>query len=641
MSQIIIVEEGKPCATVVLAPDVGQPAMEAVNDMVRVIEKMSGARLPIVRDGDESPSGTQIHIGLTSSVKEQESPWFSGDPANDLPVNGYLISTIEGASQNLAIVASNSLGISHGIYDFLTNELGVIWGMADALFEEVPERSTVTINSVDRISRPSFGFRVFSGVDANWVRRNRIDAGSRQLPFYGHGHNLFNVLPPSKYGDHPEYYAERNGERRAPEKDGHTSIQPCLTNPGVIRITIETVRQFFTENPQVSTYSLCPNDSANFCECPECTALDEGMEAYRGRRMNSDSYFYYIDTVAKEILKSHPGHYVSAYAYWTTELPPRRIKRLPENVVIYLTQDSSQYYDADYEKRDHDILEKWSKVAHHLAVYDYYGLGWFTPRFFPGIVARTLPFLPTVGVKGFYCEAYPYWAHIGPQLYLASRLLWDTSIDANVVLDEWYNGMFKEVAEEMRRYYERLERGWMEMKREGKWFLGLDRLCIQLAEWPHDIRDEAWEQINIAYHSARNEITRNRLDYVRQGNRLAYLLSRTLEDIHTVEKNRVDLETELRNILDRVKETLTLYRERIESDETLGAAYYRGDRATRQLAWWKGYLCSIISDILAGSDTLHNLFAEDDIYREMVSAMGYPGVAQRVKESRGLMRTAD
>jgi len=50
---------------------------------------------------------------------------------------------------------------------------------------------------------------------------------------------------------------------------------------------------------------------------------------------------------------------VSAYAYWTTEVPP--------NVVVYLTQDSSQYFDPKYERRDRQILKMWAKKAHHLA----------------------------------------------------------------------------------------------------------------------------------------------------------------------------------------------------------------------------------------------------------------------------------
>jgi hypothetical protein len=278
-------------------------------------------------------------------------------------------------------------------------------------------------------------------------------------------------------------------------------------------------------------------------------------------------------------------------------------------------------------------------VSHHLAIYDYYGLGWFTPRFFPEIISRTLPFLPTVSVKGFYCEAYPYWAHFGPQLYLASRLLWDTSVDANSVLDEWYSVMFGEVATEMQRYFELLERGWTEMNREGKWFLGLNRLYAQLAEWSYDLRDAAWKQINTAYNSAKDAITRSRVDYVRQGNQLAYLLSKTIEEIHTVKKDSANLETELRNILTHVKEALTLYHERIETDATLGSAYYRGERAIRQLMWWKGYIGSIISDILSDSRSIQQVFAEDATYREMISAMDYPGVMQRIKEAKQIWQS--
>lgn len=624
---IELVLSGSPNATVVLAPDVGPSATEAAHDMVRVIEKMSGAKLPVVADGQALPSGPQVHIGRTTFVREE------GLLPDDLPVNGYRIAAVQAASASRLIIAANSsLDISHGIYDLLTSELGVLWGMADPLFEDIPVRRTVSVKPLDRIERPAFGFRVFSGVDPAWLRRNRMDDGSRMPPFY---HNLYNIFPPSRYADHPEYYAMIDGQRKVPEKDGHTRIQPCLSNPDVIRITVETVRRFFDENPGVSAYSLSPNDSAGFCECPSCRVLDDGMEAYRGRRMNSDSYFYYIDGVARELLKSHPNRYVSVLAYWTTELPPRRIDRLPPNVLIALTQDSSQYYDPAYERRDRDILEKWSKAAHYLAMYDYYGLGWFTPRLFTQIVARTLPFLRRAGVKGFFCEAYPYWAHTAPQLYLATRLLWDTSLDADAVLDEWYARMFQEAAPDVRRYFEVLERGWTDRGREGKWFLGLGRLHVQLMEWPKETRDEAWGHIQAAHNAAKSEIARRRVEYVRQGNRLAYLLSKTIEEVHALSSDQSDLERTLEGIFARVKETTALFRSAVESDLTYGSAYYRGERAARQLSWWMGYTASIINEVLADrADLQKRLAAEDSTYREMMEAMAHPAVSQRIQEAR-------
>ena len=67
---------------------------------------------------------------------------------------------------------------------------------------------------------------------------------------------------------------------------------------------------------------------------------------------------------------------------------------------------------------------------------------------------------------------------------------------------------------------------------------------------------------------------------------------------------------------------------------SLGSAYYRGDRATQQLIWWKGYIGSFISDIMADSPSPEQFLVEDDIYREMISAMNLPAVASRIKEAR-------
>ena len=639
--KITLAENGKAAAIIVVADGSDTIIDAAVQDMVRVIAKMSGAALPVVRDGDGGDAGTQVHIGPTRLVSE------SAIIPDGLPVNGCRLASLETPSgRALAIVGSTSLGTSHGVYTLLSDVLGVVWGMADSRFEEVPTRATIVVEPLDRTEVPTFGFRVWSGNHPDYVRRNRVDNGSRMLPYYGHGHNLFSIVPPSKCADHPEYYAllpprGEDGplERRVPEEDGHTHIQPCLSNPDVIRITIETVREYFDANPDVSTYSLCPNDSGDFCQCEGCLALDDGMPEYRGRRMNSDSYFYYIEAVSRELMKSHPDRYVGVYAYWTTELPPRNIARLEPNVVVYLTQDTSQYFDEAYERRDHELLEAWSKVAHHLAIYCYYGLGWFPPRVYTDVAARTIPYLPTVSVKGFYCETYPYWPHIAPQLYLASRLLWDASLDAEEVLDGWFSAMFHEAADEMREYWRILERGWMN-PREGKWFQGLDWLAEQLRQVPADARDAAWEQINRALGAAKSDLVRDRISYVLTGNKLAYLLSKSLEQAHALDAKHPDLAERIDSVLARIEEAEHVYRTEIETDECYGAAYYRGERGDMQIWWLQGHIASIIDDVLAKNAALRDALASDAVLSRMREVAEYPDIPRRIKESREMYGVA-
>ena len=94
------------------------------------------------------------------------------------------------------------------------------------------------------------------------------------------------------------------------------------------------------------------------------------------------------------------------------------------------------------------------------------------PRVYSDITARTLPFLKSVGVQGYYCEVHPYWAFNAPQLYLASRLLWDISLDPEQIMDRYMKRMFREVAGPMKKFYDYLEEVWRESTMPGRWFEG-------------------------------------------------------------------------------------------------------------------------------------------------------------------------
>ena len=616
---IVLVENGRSCAVIVKDATLDRSAELAVRDFVETIAEMSGAALPVLSENESRSGRTEVHIGNTPYVQK------SGISVEGIPVNGYRIVTKSG---RLIITGSDPLGISHGIYSVLTDELGVLWGMADPLFRDVPKRTTVSLDSMDRTEKPLFTYRVYSGNNPDWLRRNRIDnAGRVRLPMFGHGHNLFRIFPPSKYGDHPEYYSMRDGERLIPEDDNHTHIQPCLTNPDVIRITIETVRKHFDENPQVATYSLCPNDSDRFCECPECCALDDTLPEYRGRRMTSNSYFAYVKAVAEEVMKTHPDRYLGVYAYWTTELPPQNIDRLPSNVSVLLTQDTSQYFDPEYERRDHELLEEWAKFADNLGLYDYYGLGWKTPRYYPGVVKKNLPYLPTVNVRGLYCETYPHWANFGPQLFLATRVMWDVETDADAVMQQWYERMFGAAADAMKEFYETLERSWMDRLPKGQWFHGLNNIYLHLIHFTPSARETAWGCLTQAMKTAPEGIHHRRVDCIRQGFRFAYLMSRAFNAAKELE--RADDES-IGAIIATVKETLAVYHQAIEADMNYPSPYYRGQKMEREFAWWKGYIASRIDASPGGTELFTEIAENDSVAADLLACAADTDLQEKV-----------
>jgi hypothetical protein len=194
--------------------------------------------------------------------------------------------------------------------------------------------------------------------------------------------------------------------------------------------------------------------------------------------------------------------------------------------------------------------------------------------------------------------------------------------------------MFGECAQQMRAYFEILEAGWMK-PRAGKWFQGLDWLAEQLLQWDSSIREDAWQKLGEAFSAATTTKTRERISYVREGNRLAYLLSKALDEVLAATPDAESLEKCLHLVFARVREALTVFHGSIERDVTYGAAYYRGDRATIQVKWWMGFMAALIGDVLSGNAKLHErLISEDATYREMADAQTFPDVPRRVKEAR-------
>jgi len=182
---IVLVRDGRAIAKIVTAPDIERPfdqgvKMQAVCDLVRIVAVMSGAALPVVQDTLIFQDGPQIHLGMTEFVKR------AGLIPGDLPKNGYrIVLTREGNQPRLVIAGPTMLGTSHGIYDLLTRELGVMWGMENSLFEEIPRRRTIALGPVDRTARPAFIARRMSGPNQATLLRHRLDADyaeERSLP---------------------------------------------------------------------------------------------------------------------------------------------------------------------------------------------------------------------------------------------------------------------------------------------------------------------------------------------------------------------------------------------------------------------------------------------------------------------------
>ena len=69
-SGFCLVRDGRPMATIIVAPPMHAELDAAVRDMVRVVAEMSGAYLPVVEDAGLGVSGARVHLGPTEAAEK-------------------------------------------------------------------------------------------------------------------------------------------------------------------------------------------------------------------------------------------------------------------------------------------------------------------------------------------------------------------------------------------------------------------------------------------------------------------------------------------------------------------------------------------------------------------------------------------
>lgn len=268
--------------------------------------------------------------------------------------------------------AHTCLGLQNALYALL-DHWGCRWVMAGDLGECIPtaKRLTVPVGS--------FEPRVYNDVSmspcgsgnphADFYVRNQ--AGFRNWVWMGH--YWLTALPPERhFATHPEWYSLIAG-RRQPK-------QLCTSNPEVVTEMIRVAKAFLAGSPQRVCFPMEPMDGIDFCECPECRALDVPGQFTDGAPSVTDRVVHFANAVAAGIKDEFPDRYVGFYAYWTHVDPPRR--EVPAaNVLVGITRSHHCLLHLtptrDCPTSDfHSLIRAWRRVTPNLYAYEYDPISW-------------------------------------------------------------------------------------------------------------------------------------------------------------------------------------------------------------------------------------------------------------------------
>ncbi|MBM4047140.1 MAG: DUF4838 domain-containing protein [Planctomycetes bacterium] len=500
---------GQPAATIVLPDKPHERLKLAADELQGYVRKVCGVELPVRADG-KRVSGAGLYIGPCE-------PSLPSDlPAATLNPETYAIRVREG---NVFFAGRHPTPTYFAVASFIEDALGVRWFAPGDTWEYVPtgKPGELTVEAREIVKTPDTSPRIWSGhawVDSwrRWNLRNKTVL-SEVVPRRQFQNFLHRVFPPDKYAKtNPDFFPLIADKRWIPPADG-SHWRPCESNPEVLRLTAEYARKWFDEHPTVDSFSLGMDDISHLCSCPGCRRLDPRPDSYEKREF-SDRHYKFVNAVAREVAKTHPDRYIGTLIYAIARKLPETVPKLEDNVFGFITETSALWWQPGRQDADHELTREWRKRCKHLSRYDYYGMGTFTPRFYPHSMAEQVKFDKSLGLEGMYTEVYTFLPHTAPMIWAFAKLQWDASLDIDALLREFHAKMFGRAAGTMGRYFDLLEKSWNTPRpgREGWVHRNIVRQALAMS--PEDV-DAGMALLAQAMKEADSDAARQRIDTIR------------------------------------------------------------------------------------------------------------------------------
>jgi hypothetical protein len=500
-----------PSDAVVLATNAPPPLRFAAAELRYYIGELTGRPIPVVApERTNDYPGTLYTIVDLAPLATNWAAMEANRKAGLLPIEEV---NVESAGRTVLFRAWPYANVRASVWAFLEQQ-GVRWLYPDPHGDVVPADKGVNLQglplrftpSATRRSanfdlsafgtqpdNPAFLFWWRNGYRSSWKGAGAVLGGAEVPPpphllcppaqwpedykegFDGYPHNFNAVVPDRLLKQHPEWWGmpkpagdAGSGQRRPPWEGGPA---PCLTSTGLIAfVTAKAIA--ITDGPDsTAVLNLLPMDAASFCECPSCRALYEPLEkpalpyCALPTFMASDAYYAFVAAIADGLRATRPHVRLKALAYANVLSPPRKLAKLPDNVIVevchYVAPNLPM--DASANAAMNACWEEWRRRCDHLEHYDYTLLNEnrassLMPVPLVTALADHARFLSGLGALEGGTQAdtaslpYSPWNH-----YAYPRLLWNADRKAADLLDEFFSGFFREAQAPMRAYCATLE----------------------------------------------------------------------------------------------------------------------------------------------------------------------------------------
>ena len=445
----------------------------AANELTHFFALATGVELPSM-EASKVPSGDPV---ISLGLNALSSSYSTELDKQNLGSSSYYLKT-EG--KNLYILGKTTgddEGVLYGVYDFMGDAFGYRAYAADEYAYN--QADSIPLYSYDKAVSPSFenrslGYKSLMD-DTNYLQRMRLldQYHDSRWGVYGHS-QISKFLPYETYfKDHPDWYANESESYY----NGRINGQICWCAGEAMETEFtKNLITYIEQYPNAIYFHLAQEDDSNYCKCDKCeqakkdyaynnaglqlvfanhiaAKIDDYLKAKGSSREIKLVLFAYQGTIEPPTVKNADG----SYSLYNDKL------KLNDRIMIYFTPiglDFSRDFSANENLQYGEDLKGLKALAEGKLLtylYDTNFHNYFINFNNFDTVETMYHDLENAGVRYLYSQ--------GPvdtvtptlesmRIYVESRLLWDTSLHYDDLVNDFFSHYYKEAAVSMRKYYD-------------------------------------------------------------------------------------------------------------------------------------------------------------------------------------------
>ncbi|HEX4949873.1 MAG TPA: DUF4838 domain-containing protein, partial [Blastocatellia bacterium] len=359
----LLFANGKTDYSIVLGEQASDSERWAAQELQHWLKEVSGATFPI-RSATEATGDRVIVVGFNARAKA-----LLGAAAKEPAVEDESF-TYRNVGASLVLYGGKARGTMYSVMSFLEREFGCRWYTPRVSL--APKRESYRFDALFHTEAPGVRVRndfYYEAFDPTWAARNRVNGAMSHraqpggVESYWGVHTFYHFVPSQEFfSAHPEYFSLIDGKRT------WERAQLCLTNPDVLRIVTERLRDTMRKHPEYLIYCVSQNDWLNPCQCDHCQAIAKREDSEAG------PVLWFVNQVAAAVEKEFPNKFIGTLAYQYTRKPTKTERPRP-NVVIRLCSIEACFAH-DFLHCPENVsfvadLQGWARIAPQLYIWDY------------------------------------------------------------------------------------------------------------------------------------------------------------------------------------------------------------------------------------------------------------------------------